>query len=223
MRAPGRFLGTLGIRAPADLAVYPRSAVAAMRGIGPARLAMLDGWLAAAGLAWATEASGEALDIHGYSAGEVEADIFVSMLKKASEGSVSACGMVLGLVQARRKELRGRGAAIGDLSPLRRLVWLLQAYQETAEAETGIARVNALKAIEGILETLAKVESEAVEPERDLTPAERLLAITQAAPAMSDEEMEVVVREWLGRRKLVLEVSESGEVSLVRRAVRLVV
>lgn len=50
----------------------------------------------------------------------------------------------------------------------------------------------------------------------DLTPEQRLDRVREMAPRMTDDEQDVVVRDWLSRRKYELEVDEGGTLALHR-------
>jgi len=173
--------------------------------------------------------------VDGQTLEEISNLLLVAMLAATDEGNVGAANVAMGLIRdlrtqetdrtdkadAKKAARAARRKRPEALSHKKRLMRSLRTYQEIADTGSGIARINAQKAADAIIDRLDVLAAQAT-PEKVLSAAERLAVLTEDCRGAPDEELEVVVREWLSRLKYDLSVDSDGVPHLVRSGLRLV-
>ena len=173
--------------------------------------------------------------VGGVTLDQASAMLLGGMLQAALAGNVGAANVAMGLIrdlrtketeQASREAAESASRSARRKRPERlternRLMRSLRTYQEIADTGSGIARINAQKAADAIIDRLDVLAAQAT-PEKVLSAAERLAVLTEDCRGAPDEELEVVVREWLSRLKYDLSVDSDGVPHLVRSGLRLV-
>ncbi len=116
---------------------------------------------------------------------------------------------------------REEAPSLVDLSPAEAQAALIARLQRTLdEADPGSAAyVAAAKQTQAALDRyheLRKAEEKPAPTAADLTPAEWAERLDSSAREMTDADLEVFVREWLRRKRLVLRARSDGELEVVR-------